>query len=82
MVHWFGGSSNRCKHKGGVETATELKRFTISITPSMEVELNLVKKERYYKNTQSYMIRDLISRGLASLQSETEESDNTPKQST
>ena len=48
--------------------ATELKRFTISVTPSMEVELNHVKKERYYNVTQNGMIRDLIVRGLKSLE--------------
>lgn len=62
--------------------ATDLKRFTISITPSMEVDLDAAKKERYCKDTQSDMIRDLIMRGLASLKSETEESCNPPKQST
>ena len=60
---------------------TDLRRFTIFITPSMEVELGMVKKERYCQDTQSDMIRDLIVRGLASLQSETKESDHSPNQS-
>lgn len=47
--------------------ATELKRFTISVTPSMEISLDKAKQDRYYKDTQSDMIRDLINRGLASL---------------
>ena len=46
------------------------KRFTISITPSMEVDLNAVKEECYCDGTRNDMIRDLISRGLASLKSE------------
>lgn len=50
--------------------ATDLKRFTISVTPSMEAELDLAKKERYYRGTQNDMIRDLINRGLASLKDE------------
>ena len=50
--------------------ATDLKRFTISVTPSMEAELDSAKKERYYRGTQNDMIRDLISRGLASLKEE------------
>lgn len=50
--------------------ATELKRFTISVTPSMEAELDSAKQERYYKGTQNDMIRDLIARGLATLQAE------------
>lgn len=62
--------------------ATDLRRFTISITPSMEVDLGLVKKERYCKDTQNDMIRDLIVRGLASLKAEAEESGNPPEQST
>lgn len=50
--------------------ATDLKRFTISVTPSMEAELDLAKKNRYYRGTQNDMIRDLINRGLASLKNE------------
>lgn len=50
--------------------ATDLKRFTISITPDMETELDSAKKKRYYRGTQNDMIRDLISRGLASLKDE------------
>lgn len=52
--------------------ATNLKRFTISITRSMEADLDAAKKELYYKNTQNDMIRDLISRGLATLKAENE----------
>lgn len=59
--------------------AAGLKRFSVSVTPSLEVELKLVKKERYCKDTQNEMIRDLIVRGLASLQSETEGSGDLPK---
>ena len=50
--------------------ATDLKRFTISVTPSMEAELDSAKIERYYRGTQNDMIRDLINRGLASLKEE------------
>lgn len=32
--------------------ATELRRFTISITPDMEIALDAVKKDLFYKNTQ------------------------------
>ena len=52
--------------------ATTLRRFTISITPSMDADLDAVKKERYYKSTQNDMIRDLISRGLEALKAENE----------
>ena len=50
--------------------ATELKRFTISITPEMEKKLDEVKQKIYYKDTRNMMIRELIIRGLASLEAE------------
>lgn len=50
--------------------ATELKRFTISVTPKMDAELSMAKQECYYKGTQNDMIKDLINRGLASLKDE------------
>lgn len=50
--------------------ATNLKRFTISISDEMKIELNEEKKETYYAKTQSEMIRDLITRGLVSLRNE------------
>lgn len=50
--------------------ATQLKRFTISLTHSMELELDKVKQERYEKVTKSDMIRDLIVRGLNTLSEE------------
>ena len=56
---------------------TDLKRFTISVTPGMEAELDLAKKEYYYRGTQNDMIRDLISRGLDSLK---EKSQNVKKE--
>ncbi len=37
--------------------ATDLRRFTISVTPSMEMALDAAKKERYHKGTQNDMIR-------------------------
>lgn len=52
--------------------ATTLRRFTISITPSMDADLDAAKKERYYKSTQSDMIRDLISLGLEALKAKNE----------
>lgn len=50
--------------------ATDLRRFTISVAPIMEIRLDKAKQEHYYKGTQNDMIRDLISRGLASLEPE------------
>lgn len=47
--------------------AADLKRFTISVTPGMEKELETVKKEFYCKSTKKEMFQDLISRGLETL---------------
>lgn len=54
--------------KGGTDMATDLKRFTISVTPALEKRLDKAKKEHYYKTTQNDMIRDLITLGLNVLQ--------------
>jgi metal-responsive CopG/Arc/MetJ family transcriptional regulator len=58
---------NRQTEKEGENMAANLRRFTVSINQDMEVDLDKAKKEAYYKETQSEMIRDLINRGLASL---------------
>ena len=47
--------------------ATELKRFTISVSDEMKMDLDEEKKETYYAETKSEMIRDLIARGFAVL---------------
>ncbi|MGE9959134.1 hypothetical protein [Cloacibacillus porcorum] len=47
--------------------STELKRFTISVTPEMEKELYEAKKSRYYMDTKNEMIRNLIWMGLDQL---------------
>ncbi|MDF2844775.1 MAG: hypothetical protein K0R00_3201 [Herbinix sp.] len=52
--------------------ATDLKRFTISVTPEIEAKLDLAKKEYFYKNTQNEMIRSLIVKGLNSLKNNSE----------
>ena len=56
--------------------STELKRFTISITPEIEAKLDSLKQRLYYRNTRNTMIRDLIVRGLASLEAEEEAKDD------
>ena len=53
--------------KGDKNVATDLKCFTISITDELEMDLNEEKKETYYAETQSEMVRDLIARGLVAL---------------
>ncbi len=50
--------------------ATNLKRFTISITPEMEREMDQLKQRLYYKDTRNTMVRDLIIRGLEALKAE------------
>lgn len=50
--------------------ATDLKRFTISISPKMEADLDSAKQRRYYRDTQNDMIKDLIVRGLSVLENE------------
>lgn len=50
--------------------ATDLKRFTISVTPDIETDLDIAKKEYFYKTTQNEMIRTLIMKGLDVLKSE------------
>lgn len=62
--------------KGGKEMATKLKRFTISVTPNMEVGLDSVKKEYFYNTTQTEMIRELIIRGLDTLMNDSEDEKN------
>ena len=50
--------------------ATDMRRFTISVTHNMDMELDKAKRETYYKDTQNEMIRDLIARGLQNLEAE------------
>lgn len=52
--------------------ATNLKRFMISVTPSMETDLDLLKKEQFYNNSQAEMLRYVIGLGLASIKEKTE----------
>lgn len=54
---------------------TELKRYTISVTPSIEEALDHAKKEHYHNETQNSMIRDLIVLGLESLKMQNAEKD-------
>lgn len=50
--------------------ATNMRRFTISVPDDVDRELDALKKELYYRNTQTEMIRDLIIRGLKDLKAE------------
>lgn len=50
--------------------ATDMKRFTISVTDEMEVRLDRMKQIKYYKTTKNKMIQDLICIGLDVLEKE------------
>ncbi len=47
--------------------ATDMKRFTISVTRDIEQGLNKLKKEQFYDKAQSEMVRYLIKLGLNSI---------------
>lgn len=53
--------------------ATKMRRFTISITPDMDMELEELKQGIYSMNTQNEMIRDLLKRGLQNVKSKKED---------
>lgn len=59
-------------------TSSAIRRFTISVTREMEQDLDLAKREVYYKTSQNAMIRDLILRGLAALEEERRQQDGDP----
>ncbi len=46
---------------------TNMKRFTVSVTPDIEQSLDKLKKEQFYNTTQSEMVRYLIKLGLRSI---------------
>lgn len=50
--------------------ATDMKRFTISVTDEMEVQLDRMKQIKYYNTTRNKMIQDLICVGLETMQKE------------
>lgn len=50
--------------------ATDMKRFTISVTDDMEERLDRLKQAKYYKVTRNRMIQDLICIGLDTMQDE------------
>ena len=46
------------------------KRAIVTLLPECEPLLDQLKKEQFYNNTQAEMFRYIISRGLASLDTE------------
>lgn len=43
---------------------TNMKRFSISLTPDLAADLDALKKDKFYNSNQSDMIRFLITLGL------------------
>ncbi|ACH91339.1 TPA: hypothetical protein KRE09_003656 [Clostridioides difficile] len=43
---------------------TKSKRISITIFPELETDLDVLKKEKFYKESQSEMLRYLIKLGL------------------
>ncbi len=56
--------------EGGDNMAAEMRRFTISVTPDMEKDLDFAKKTWYCEKSQNEMMKDLIIRGLNLLKGE------------
>ena len=50
--------------------ATDMKRFTISLTKEMEADLDKLKQAKYYKTTQNTMIQDLVILGIEVMKKE------------
>ena len=50
--------------------ATDMKRFTISLTKEMEHDLDRMKQAKYYNTTRNKMIQDLIILGLKAMKEE------------
>ena len=50
--------------------ATDMKRFTISVTKEMESDLDRMKQKKYYNTTRNRMIQDLIILGLQVMKEE------------
>ncbi len=43
---------------------TNMKRFSVSLTPDLVADLDALKKDKFYNSNQSEMIRFLITLGL------------------
>lgn len=50
--------------------ATDMKRFTISVTKQMEADLDRLKQKKYYNTTKNKMIQDLIILGIEVMKKE------------
>lgn len=50
--------------------ATNLKRAMVTLRPEWEPELDQLKREQFYNETQAEMFRYIIARGLAAVRKE------------
>lgn len=50
--------------------ATDMKRFTISVTKEMEADLDKIKQKKYYNTTKNKMVQDLIILGIEVMKKE------------
>lgn len=58
------------KNKERTENTEEMIRFSISVPPEMNSELDKLKRDVYFKEPYSKMVRDLIRLGLESVKEE------------
>ena len=65
-------SVNHVRERGSDKMTTQ-RRFTISITPDLEENIEAVWKEKYQQMPYSEMIRELIRIGLNSLEKNLEQ---------
>lgn len=50
--------------------ANYMKRFTISVSDEMAIQLDRMKQVKYYNTSQNKMVQDLIHLGLETMQKE------------
>ena len=58
------------KNKERTENTEGMIRFSISVPPEMNSELDKLKRDVYFKEPYSKMVRDLIRLGLESVKEE------------
>ena len=58
------------KNKERTENTEGMIRLSISVTPEMNSELDKLKRDVYFKEPYSKMVRDLIRLGLESVKEE------------
>ena len=56
--------------------STQMKRFMLSITPEMDKEMRLLKKERFYDVPYAEMYRAVIKLGLEEAERQKQQTEN------